>query len=506
MAKNLDDLVRSLAEDDVGLFYYSGHGLQFDGENYLVPVDSRLEEPEDLQQLTIKVADQLEAMRNAARVSLVILDACRDDPFKSVLLGKHDRTRRVLVRPSGLNEVKKSELRGALIAFSAEQGQTADDGEEGELSPFTKALLDHLERPGLEILDMMRLVKQAVQRATSGKQTPWSNDSLTEKFYFCRDVGPDALEPPAQKPLPVPPPLAPIDDAAAPVALAHVQAEQPDASKITFFNLAAKLEKMAIAAGPVALVLLSITAAFILLMSSYLLHFGFVSYDGKEVGQLYAPNWVIVYTILFPFYLGFYAVFTEQCKLLLDSLSRQRIILGATGDDISPQNLSSAWNENLRKASVIVWGLLIVIIAYESAEWTRTCLLPLVHHDAGNSVVDWSTAAAAGLNTPAATAYPSINTSIAFSLASYLYMAVALFIYLSILVIETAFCLFLSSVANPIGYFRMLVRDSSFGARFSSIGICIYSCCTLGVCAGYMMRLQATYLESHYGVIWQYFL
>jgi uncharacterized caspase-like protein len=80
--KSLRIFTRNLIGSDVGLLYYSGHALQFDGENYLIPIDARLEEPDDLERGAFKLSQQLAAMRSAARLSLVFLDACRDDPFK----------------------------------------------------------------------------------------------------------------------------------------------------------------------------------------------------------------------------------------------------------------------------------------------------------------------------------------------------------------------------------------------------------------------------------------
>jgi hypothetical protein len=205
---SLRDFTRSLGGSDVGLLYYSGHALQFDGENYLIPIDARLEEPDDLERRTFRLSPQLAAMRSAARVSLVFLDACRDDPFKLEQRGQGAGTKRVVVRQVGLREVAETELKDALIAFAAEQGHTAADGEEEGLSPFTKALVEHIETQGLEVTEMMRQVKRRVREATNGKQTPWSNDSLTEKFFFKPPVAAaatDQLAPRAQPAQQMPP-------------------------------------------------------------------------------------------------------------------------------------------------------------------------------------------------------------------------------------------------------------------------------------------------------------
>jgi uncharacterized caspase-like protein len=182
--RSLRNFTRKLEGADVGLLYYSGHALQYNGENYLIPIDARLEEADDLEKLTFKLSTQLAEMRRAARVSLVFLDACRDDPFRFDEASGGAKTRRVIVHQSGLKEVDKADLKDALIAFAAEEGRTAADGEKDGLSPFTKALVEHIAMPGLEVTQMMRLVRRSVRNATKGLQTPLSSDGLTNDFFF----------------------------------------------------------------------------------------------------------------------------------------------------------------------------------------------------------------------------------------------------------------------------------------------------------------------------------
>lgn len=181
---NLRAFTRRLEGTDVGLLYYSGHAIQFNGENYLIPVDARLEEPEDLEKRAFSLSTQLANMRRAAHVSLVFLDACREDPFRLDRAAAVPGSRSVAVQRAGLKEVEKAALKDALIAFAAEQGHVAVDGEKGGLSPFTRALLECIDRPGLEVTEMMRLVRRSVREATNGKQVPWSNDALTSAFFF----------------------------------------------------------------------------------------------------------------------------------------------------------------------------------------------------------------------------------------------------------------------------------------------------------------------------------
>lgn len=180
----LSGFLDRIAGASVALFYYSGHALQYDGEHYLIPVDARLESVDDLERLAFQVAPRLTAMRSRAAVSLMFLDTCRDDPFWLGQKGLTEGTKRVIVKQIGLRKIPDRELNDALIAFAAEEGNTAADGEAGGLSPFTKALCEHIETPGLEVTKMMQRVKKSVREATKWRQTPWVNDSLTDEFYF----------------------------------------------------------------------------------------------------------------------------------------------------------------------------------------------------------------------------------------------------------------------------------------------------------------------------------
>ena len=136
---------------------------------------------------------------------------------------------------------------------------------------------------------------------------------------------------------------------------------------------------------------------------------------------------------------------------------------------------------------------------YESWEWSTTIFHPLRDHDVGTAPVDWSIIAAtsAGKTTNA----PTFLASIIFSSISYLYMAITLFIYLSTLVYQTAFSSFVNTLANANGDFRLVLRDFSIGERLASVGTYVFWSCVLGLCAGFMMRLQAIYLQSDHRLV-----
>ena len=166
-----DDAAR---DADVALFFYAGHGLQVDGRNYLAPVDLKLETRQDLRRHAIELAAVLEVMRS--ETNLVILDACRNNPLAADLarsLGMN----RALAASRGLARVESTgEM---LIAYATAPDDVAADGT-GEHSPYTAALLEHLETPGLSVGDLFTQVTQSVLASTGGKQRPWTHASLSK--------------------------------------------------------------------------------------------------------------------------------------------------------------------------------------------------------------------------------------------------------------------------------------------------------------------------------------
>lgn len=168
------------------VFFYAGHGVQVDGENYLVPVDSRLESETALDFETIRLSLALKLMERQAATSIVFLDACRNNPFVNNL-ARSMGTRSTAVG-RGLAKVESGV--GSFVAFSTQPGNIALDGS-GRNSPFTAALLQAIELPGLGISDLMISVRRAVIEATNGQQVPWEHSSLTGTFYFIPLSGED---------------------------------------------------------------------------------------------------------------------------------------------------------------------------------------------------------------------------------------------------------------------------------------------------------------------------
>jgi hypothetical protein len=187
MLDGLSRFGRAAGNADTALFFYAGHGLQVAGRNYLVPVSARLQQETDLATEAIRVDDVMEIMDTAgARMKLVFLDACRDNPLARSLSRSASRG----LAPPNFKPA------GTLIAFSTAPGDVASDGT-GRNSPFTQGLLAHLADPGVEVRQMLGRVRAAVYQATDQKQLPWVNESLIGEFYF---AGAAAGAPPAPGP------------------------------------------------------------------------------------------------------------------------------------------------------------------------------------------------------------------------------------------------------------------------------------------------------------------
>lgn len=176
----LEDAIRKLGRDaegvEAGVFYYSGHALEVSGQNLLVPATADIRSERDLRFETVDLDSVLDSVSGRGKVSLLILDSCRDNPFIRQLAGS---SRAISLR--GLGHVDAAV--GTLIAFSTAPGKTASDGDFRN-SPFTAALLHNIERPGIEVRRMFGDVRREVREATGGKQIPWENSALEGEFFF----------------------------------------------------------------------------------------------------------------------------------------------------------------------------------------------------------------------------------------------------------------------------------------------------------------------------------
>jgi raffinose/stachyose/melibiose transport system substrate-binding protein len=191
MRDSLHRFGREMAGAEVGLVFYAGHGLQVAGENFLIPVDAQIQAPEDLVEEGLQVAAiHAEFAAAKPKVALLILDACRDNPFLDAE-GSPEGLTSGSVGKAGLAQVRNTA--GMLIAFAAAPGAVAADGRDGN-SPFTTALLRWVDKPDLEIGLMFRRVRQTVLELTGGAQTPWVEESLLDEVYLKRSDPAEADE------------------------------------------------------------------------------------------------------------------------------------------------------------------------------------------------------------------------------------------------------------------------------------------------------------------------
>ena len=169
MERGLLEFSEAAFRSDVAVVFYAGHGMEVDGENYLVPVDARLKTDRAVKFETVPF-DQVREMQPESGLLLVILDACRDNPFAQTMR-RTGATRTVGARGLGRIDLGTSGVGDTLVAYAAAAGAVAQDGA-GRNSPYTAALLAHLEEPGLEVGKMFREVRTAVIEKTGKEQAP----------------------------------------------------------------------------------------------------------------------------------------------------------------------------------------------------------------------------------------------------------------------------------------------------------------------------------------------
>jgi uncharacterized caspase-like protein len=176
--EKMDAAIRSfgkkLRKNVVSLFYYAGHSVQHEGENYLIPIDAleQVTAPAHLKHKTVNASYVLAVMEHAGNgLNIVILDACRDSPFR----GFSRNLTPGLASPP--------DAKGLLIAYSTAPGKKADDGR-GRNSPYTKHLLRYITEPNLTIEAVLKNVMREVEAETGERQVPWYSSAMKYDFYF----------------------------------------------------------------------------------------------------------------------------------------------------------------------------------------------------------------------------------------------------------------------------------------------------------------------------------
>ena len=176
------DFARGSRSAEIALVYYAGHAVQVKGRNYLLPVAADIQEPRDLRYETIPldmITEELEA--GGARLTMLLLDACRDDPLSERFQANAGRLGRSINSKNGLAQTQGAA--GMLIAYATAPDQVALDGE-GLHSPFAQALLEWIDQPGIEVGRVFRRVRERVMELTDGAQVPWVEEAVLGEFYL----------------------------------------------------------------------------------------------------------------------------------------------------------------------------------------------------------------------------------------------------------------------------------------------------------------------------------
>lgn len=174
MEDAIADFGRELTQGGIGLFYYAGHGVQYEGENYLIPLKSRIKRQKDVRYKAVNLGQVLDEMGQARNgLNVAIIDACRNNPLPRSYRSGHRGLARV------------SSPQGTLIAYATSPGATAADGD-GRNGLYTKHLLKYLQEPNITVEQVLKRVARDVREESAEKQTPWMESSFTGEFYFSR--------------------------------------------------------------------------------------------------------------------------------------------------------------------------------------------------------------------------------------------------------------------------------------------------------------------------------
>jgi uncharacterized protein (TIGR02145 family) len=174
MKRAIDEFGLQLKNNDVGLFYYAGHGIQSNGYNFLVPTDAQLMTEKQVEYDCVQADRVLAIMEGSGTtLNIIILDACRNNPFERSWTRSSTGRGLAFMNAPG----------GTLIAYSTAPGSTASDGS-GKNSPYTSAILESIEIPNITITQMFQNVARILSQKTARQQVPWISSSLTGDFYF----------------------------------------------------------------------------------------------------------------------------------------------------------------------------------------------------------------------------------------------------------------------------------------------------------------------------------
>lgn len=208
MRRGLIALGRDAEGADMAAVYFAGHGMEISGDNWLIPIDAELKKDTDAANEAVSLRSVMLQVSNTSSLGLVILDACRNNPFAAKM--SRSLASRAIIG-SGLGRIEP--IGNVLVAYAARDGTTALDGQ-GRNSPFTTALLHNIERPGVEVTFVFRNVRDDVMEVTNNEQQPFVYGSLSRKAIYL------AGQPPSADQVSITQPTERPADAAAPSAIA----------------------------------------------------------------------------------------------------------------------------------------------------------------------------------------------------------------------------------------------------------------------------------------------
>ena len=185
MERAVRDFAQRSRDAEIALFYYAGHGVQVEGRNYLLPVNSNITRPRDLEYEAIKLDMITRELENSdAKLSLVLLDACRDNPLEELFMRQAGALSRNVDTGGGLAQTQGAA--GMLIAYATAPDTVALDGQ-GNHSPFSQALLEWMDQPDIEVGRLFRRVRERVMEITGNQQVPWVEEAVIGEYYLNRD-------------------------------------------------------------------------------------------------------------------------------------------------------------------------------------------------------------------------------------------------------------------------------------------------------------------------------
>jgi uncharacterized caspase-like protein len=190
MRRALLDFSRKARDSEMAIVFFAGHGMEFSGDNWLIPIDAELRTDLDVEQEAISLRAIMLMVSAASKLGLVVLDACRNNPFSA----KMKRTIATRAVRRGLSRIEPAS--NVLVAYAAKDGTTASDGT-GRNSPFTAAFLRYVELPGIEINFLFRNIRDDVIASTKNEQEPYIYGSLSKEAIY--------LVPPPAAPNPIGP-------------------------------------------------------------------------------------------------------------------------------------------------------------------------------------------------------------------------------------------------------------------------------------------------------------